>query len=216
MAKLLSFHPFRLSGKLGDQVYYCRNGQQMVRKIPGPRKNEPTEAQLCQQAKFALLTKFLKPLKPLLDKTFNKPSVPAPGSARAFSHNYRQAVGGTYPSLSINYPQLLLSCGDLPKADSPAAAATLPGRLRFYWTDNSGCGRSMTNDKAFIAAYCEEIDQWIFMLDTAFRAAGTCTVDLKEFSGMRVHTYLGFISANGKYVSESVYVGEVAVLSTSY
>ena len=212
MAKLLSFYPFRLSGKLGDQVYYCRNGQQMVRKNPGPRKNEPTEAQLCQQAKFALLTKCLKPLKPLLDKTFKKPSVPAPGSARAFSHNYRQAIGGTYPSLRIDYSLLLLSCGDLPKADSPAAAATVPGRLRFYWTDNSGCGRSMTNDKAFIAAYCEEIDQWTFLLDTAFRAAGACSVDLKEFSGMRVHTYLGFISANGKYVAESVYVGEVAVL----
>ena len=212
MAKLLSFHPFRLSGKLGDQVYYCRNGEQMVRKIPGPRKNEPSEVQLCQQAKFSLLTKSLRPLKPLLDKTFNKPAAPASGSARAFSRNYRQALSGTYPSLSINYPQLALSCGDLPKAHSPAATATIPGRLRFYWTDNSGCGKSMTNDKAFIAAYCEEIDQWIFMLDTAFRAAGTCTVDLKEFSGMRVHTYLGFISANGKYVSESVYVGEVAVL----
>jgi len=70
----------------------------------------------------------------------------------------------------------------------------------------------MTNDKAFITAYCEEIDQWIFMLDTAFRPAGTCTVDLKEFSGMRVHTYLGFISANGKYVSEIVYVEVVVVV----
>lgn len=212
MAKLLSFHPFRLSGKLGDQIYYCRNGQQMVRKIPGPRKNEPSETQLSQQAKFALLTKFLKPLKPLLDRTFNKPSAPVPASARAFSRNYRQALSGTYPSLCINYPMLVLSYGDLPNADSPAVTAIAPGRLRFYWTDNSGWGRGMTSDKAFIAAYCEEIDQWVFMLDTAFRAAGACTVDLKEFSSMSVHTYMGFISGNGKYVSESVYVAEVAVV----
>lgn len=107
---------------------------------------------------------------------------------------------------------LLLSLGNLPKPESPVAVPTIPGRLRFYWTDNSRLGGGMTNDKLFIAVYCEEIDQWIFMLDTAFRPTGTCTVDLKEFNNMEVHTYLGFISADGKHVSESVYAGVVNVL----
>ncbi|MEO6963330.1 MAG: DUF6266 family protein [Puia sp.] len=212
MAKLLSGNPFQISGKLGDRVYYCSHGRQMVRKSPGPRKNAPSEVQLGQQAKLTLLSKFLKPLKPLLDKTFNKPAAPIPGSARAFSQNYHRVLTGTYPSLGINYSMLLLSFGNLPKAESPVAIPTIPGRLRFYWTDNSGICRGMTNDKAFIAVYCEEIDQWIFMLDTAFRPNGTCTVDLKEFSTMQVHTYLGFISADGKHVSESVYTGMVNVI----
>ena len=212
MAKLLNGNPFHLSGKLGDLVYYSRNGRQLVRKTPGARKSKPSEAQLGQQAKFALLSKCLKPLKPLLDQTFNKRSAPIPGSARAFSQNYHRALAGTYPALRISYPMLLLSSGNLPKPESPVAVPTIPGKLRFYWTDNSRLSGSTTNDKLFIAVYCEEIDQWIFMLDTAFRPTGTCTVDLKEFSNMQVHTYLGFISADGKQASESVYAGAVGVL----
>jgi len=106
---------------------------------------------------------------------------------------------------------VLLGRGDLPNAESPAATSTFAGKLDLTWKDNSGRGKARTTDKAFVAAYNEETNLWEFGSDLAARSAGGYTMDLTEFNGKTVQTYLGFISAEEKEVTETVYIGAVNV-----
>ena len=43
------------------------------------------------------------------------------------------------------------------------------------------------------------------------RSAGSCLFNVSRFSGHLVQAYIGFLSANGNEVSDSLYVGEVQV-----
>ena len=66
-----------------------------------------------------------------------------------------------------------------------------------------------------MAVYYEGLNHWIYALDLALRSAGTCSLDTTAFIGKPVQTYLGFISADEKDVSDSVYTGVVKVQTTS-
>ncbi len=199
------------SGKVGAVVGSTWMGMPVMRSRPSPRTKPFSPRELQQQAKFAMLSKFLRPLIPLLNQTFRPVAVRMTGFNKAFSYNVKNTITGVHPSLAIDYSMVLLGRGDLPQAVSPAATSPIAGKLDFTWTDNSGKGRTLPTDKAFAAAYNEEMDRWIYGMNLADRSAGTCSLDLKVFIGKPVHTYMGFISADGKDVSDSVYTGLVSV-----
>jgi hypothetical protein len=200
------------SGTVGTVVGSTWKGIAVMKSRPGPRKGSQTVLQLEQQARFALMIKFLQPLTSLFNQTFNIGAVGMSGFNKAFSYNVLNAVTGAYPAFTINYAMLLLSRGDLPNAPAPAVASPAAGKLAFTWTDNSGIGKARATDKAVVAVFCEELNHWIFNVDTAARNAGTYTLDVLAFSGKPVQSFLGFISADGKFVSNSQYMGVVNVL----
>ena len=43
------------------------------------------------------------------------------------------------------------------------------------------------------------------------RSTGAAAINVAPFSGEEVHTYIGFIAANGKDMSNSFYTGELTV-----
>jgi hypothetical protein len=47
-----------ISGKIGNKVYYVRNGKQCVRSVPKKKSQGNSEAQLEQQIKMAKATLF--------------------------------------------------------------------------------------------------------------------------------------------------------------
>ena len=86
------------------------------------------------------------------------------------------------------------------------------GRIEFSWTDNSGTGMARTNDRVFIAVFCEKLNDWVTGLQLADRAAGTCFFNVPGFKDHLVQAYIGFLSANGNDVSDSLYVGAAQVV----
>jgi hypothetical protein len=200
------------SGKVGTVVGSTWKGLQVMKSVPGPRKGNPTLLQLEQQARFSLIIKFIQPLTSLFNQTFSNGAVGMSGFNKALSYNIQNAITGVYPTFSINYPMLLISKGDLPNAPAPIVASPAAGKLAFSWTDNSGIGKARPTDMAIVAAYSEELNHWIFNLSTAARNAGTYTLDALSLTGKPVQTFLGFISADGKFVSNSLYTGIVNVL----
>ena len=66
--------------------------------------------------------------------------------------------------------------------------------------------------QTYMAAYCEEYNSWIANVIETTRSAGTYSLKLDLFKGKPVQTYIGFITADGKDVSDSVYTGEVQIL----
>ncbi len=72
-------------GKLGTAVGSTWKGKSVIRsKPPSKRTAPPSEAQLEVQAKFTLMTNFLRPLSDLFDQTFRKTAVGMSGANKAF------------------------------------------------------------------------------------------------------------------------------------
>lgn len=201
------------NGKVGSVVGSTWKGKPVMRSAPPrKRKGQSSDLQLQVQARFTLMTKFLRPLTSLVNQTYNKSAVEMTAFNKAFSDNIKNAITGIYPAITVDYAKVLLSKGSLPNATTPAVASTVAGKLVFTWTDNSGINRALISDIAFVAAYNEELNHWIFNQSAVTRNAGTYSLDVTAFSGKSVQTYIGFVSAGGKIVSNTVYTGMVNVL----
>src|SRR5690606_39116610 len=113
-----------LHGKVGNLVYYMRNGVSCVRSIPKPRNDSPSPAQQAQRARMKLATQFLAPLKPVLDDTFK------PGNRKKLSglnwatkQLLQDAIAGEYPELHVRAERVLRDCGTLPPRRHTARGA---------------------------------------------------------------------------------------------
>jgi Family of unknown function (DUF6266) len=208
MGKLLQGINGPFSGKVGPVVGYMLNNQAVIRSLPGRSKKPLTPKQIHQRKKFALMNDFLKQLQLLLDLTFANVAVNMTGYNKAFSYNVMNAIRGFYPDISIDYKMVLLGRGDLPNV---ASTNTVPaeGKLEFRWTDNSGTGKAKATDKAFAAVYNEELNDWEYELNLSTRSEGVCVLDASLLKGKAVHAYLGFITEDGKDVTDTLYTGMV-------
>jgi Family of unknown function (DUF6266) len=200
------------NGLVGTVVGSHWKGIPVMRSRPKSRKGGSSDLQLQQQAKFALMIKFLQPLADFMNLTYKKAAVKMSGFNKVFSDNIKAAITGVYPAFTIDYSKVLLSKGSLPNANAPTAASTAAGKLVFTWADNSGQGTALISDLAFVAAYNEALNHWIFVPAAAARNAGTYTLDVAAFSGKPVQTYIGFMSADRNRTGNSVYTGVVNVL----
>jgi hypothetical protein len=211
MGKLIQGINGPFTGRVGPVIGTSWMGMPVIKSRPQRGKRKFSTAELAQQAKFKKMSAFLSPVMTLLNVTFKPLAVRMTGFNKGYSYNVKNAFAGVYPELRIDYSMILLGRGDLPNAGSPSAISNLTGNLDFTWADNSGKGIALGTDKAFIAAYCEEQGYWVYELNAADRVAGGCTLAVNDFIGKRVHTYIGFISADGKEVSDSIYTGMIAI-----
>jgi hypothetical protein len=199
------------SGKVGTVVGSTWRGIWVMRGLTTAKRGKPNQTQLIQQAKFTMMVKFLQPLSSLVGQTYDTSPSEMSGFNKAFSDNIRNAITGVYPALAIDYSKVVLSKGVLPGLNTATAASTVAGKLTFTWTDNSG-GLAIATDTAFIAVYNADLNRWIFVQQVAARSAGTYILDVTAFSSKAVQTYIGFLSADGKSVSNSLFTGQVNVL----
>ena len=199
-------------GRVGTVVGSSWKGIPVMRSRPPRKRTQSSELQLAQQARFRLMTGFLRPLTDLLNQTYKKFAIGMSGFNKAFSDNMKEAVAGTYPDFVIDFTKVSLSKGPLPNAVAISASSTDPGKLSFSWTDNSEIGTALSSDNAFVAAYDEDLCHWAYTQKAVGRNAGSFVLDMSKFSGKTVHTYIGFISASGRVVSDSFYTGTVSIL----
>ncbi len=197
------------SGKVGTVVGYKWKNKAVMRGLPSQRKRGPSPLQLQQHAKFRLMNAFLNPLVSLLNLTFNNLAFQMTGYNKAFSYNVKNAIDGVYPEYNIDHPMVLISRGDLPNIATPSVTSPETGILKFSWTDNSGKGKAKPTDMAFVAIFNEEKKQWKSEMNLALRSSGTCLIDVSKLFAKQVHSYIGFISEDGKEVTDSLHIGLV-------
>lgn len=116
-----------------------------------------------------------------------------------------------YPVPGINYAQVQVTRGRLWNAQYAEAKATANNAINFTWANDSGIGSADENDQCILVAYCEALNQCVFTKEGGARYTGNATLAVPGFSGERVHTWLGFISADGKKVATSMYTGEIII-----
>ena len=89
------------AGKVGPVVGSSWRGVSVIRGLSKSKKGKSTQTQLPQQAKFALMLKFLQPLSSLVRQTYDSSPAEMSGINKAFSDNVRNAITGVYPNLAI-------------------------------------------------------------------------------------------------------------------
>jgi hypothetical protein len=199
------------TGKVGNVVGTTWKGMQVLRAASSPKKNRFSKLQIEHQARFMLLTRFLRPITELLDQTFKNAASEMSCFNKAFSIN-KGTIRGLYPSFKIDYPTVELSRGSLSNAEDIQVSSFKSGSLQITWTmDKDSRLRGLISDLLYVAAYCEDLDRWFFKYNSAHRYEGRCNLDFSEFKGRQVHTYMGFISQNGKKTSDSLYLGRLSI-----
>lgn len=204
--------PFR--GKVGTVVGSSWQGEYYLKSVPDFGDYTPTEAQLNVRFKLAMVTTFLKRLKPLINvgyQQFNQGITPMNA---ATSYHLKNAVTGTSSmDYAIDYTKVMFSEGDLPEAVHPLVAVTLAARLDFSWTDDSLPASSGGTDRATMLAYNVDKNKFTMLPSAAARSAEAYVLQLPpDWSGDTVHTWISFVNALGKEVSNSNYIGEFTVL----
>ncbi|HEY8732984.1 MAG TPA: DUF6266 family protein, partial [Puia sp.] len=160
MAKLTKGILGGFTGKIGDVVGSSWKGIPVFRRAPSARWPGISKTQIQQQARFILISRFLRPLTELLNQTFKNSAAKMSCFNKAFSVN-KDNVTGVYPSFRIHYPSVLLSSGNLPGTDKAKASSPKPGRLLVSWNKKiTTKPRASGSDTVFLAAYNEELDKW--------------------------------------------------------
>ena len=199
------------SGKVGNVVGASWRGISYIRSLPQSVRNPRTAGQRSQRSKFALALALLKPMTSFLRTGWKLYAHRQSPFNAAMSHALANAIVGTYPDYSVDVSKVLVSRGNLQSASSATATAA-GGNLTFAWNDNSGIGSAKQTDKALIAVL--NLEKGEAITDTAGRerTEETQTVVLPaDWSGDEVQAYLGFVSEDGREVSNSAYLGAIEI-----
>ena len=201
-----------LSGKVGPVVGANWNGINTLRAKPKRSKKDPTQQQTEQRDKFSLVGKFAKEFPGLAAKTFRDSVSKQTGFNKVMAHSVKTAVTGVWPNFAIDYSHVLVGRGSLPNAQAPAAVAGgAAGVVSWHWTDNSGMGKAVANDTSVLVVYCEPLGLGAYTYMGAVRSTGAGTLNLPGFSGHPVHTWITFLSLDGRDSATSIYTGLVNV-----
>lgn len=211
MAKL-NVRTGTLSGKVGNLIYSSWCGIPYTRSRPTPNPDyQPTPAQQAQRLKFSLATRFCGTLTPLLKQAFLSGNSRSTGQNRAISHICKHAISGVAPHLELAYPRIFISRGELPGAPGATATPIANGQVQFRWISTGDRGYSSNSDKALLVIYCPALQQSVYNTAGADRREETATLEAFAFSGHTVHSWLGFLSEDGKLAADSVYTGSFII-----
>ncbi|HOU68524.1 MAG TPA: DUF6266 family protein [Paludibacteraceae bacterium] len=200
------------SGKVGTVIGGSWKGISYMRSQVQNIKNPRTEAQMEQRSKFALTLSFLKPITSYVRTGFKTYATKQTAFNAAMSYICKNAVTGDYPDYTLDFSLALVSRGNLtPAANAAATAAS--GKINFSWSDNSGAGDAQITDLAMPLVFNKDKGEAVFNTAADTRASEIAEINLPaDWTGDKVEVYLGFVSADGKSVANSVYLGEKTVV----
>lgn len=195
-------------GKLGNLVYYMLNGKNVSRGI-GVTTKPPTELQLKSRMETKLSGELLGRLLDFLHTGFGVEALMAKDNAfnQAVKYNKKNIIKGTYPDLELAYDQLLVSKGLLKPAQNCQVAQDAAG-LQYSWETNPEMSWPETTDQVMMLAYFPKQERVFYTLFGSSRLSGTDVLEIPpSLQGEYMETYVSFIAANRKQLSDSIYTG---------
>ncbi len=196
------------SGKVGTVVGATINGVSILRAKPRRKRNRrSTPGQELVKAKFSMALRFLKSMHSLLLISMEgKKGID--GYRSAFNPIVNEAIGGNYPDLVMDYSKIIIAKGDLPNGSSPKAEL-VDGGIQFTW-GNSETKNAKASDKAIVVAYAPKYNFTDYTMN-ALRNDGSITLPVDGEPGEEFHTWIAFISEDGKRLSHSKYLGKLTL-----
>jgi len=199
-----------VSGTVGTVIGGSWKGISYLRSQPAAKKHSPTTDQIDHQLRFSVVLNFIQTMTGLIQLTFKKYAIKMSEFNAAFSYNYHNALTGSAPDYAIDFTKALVSRGELPNAAAPSATVT-GNSIYFTWTDNSGTGAAAATDNAVLVVFCPNLNVTQYSTNSATRSSGAGAIDVANFNGEMVETWIAFLSEDGKEASNSMYTGELTV-----
>ncbi len=201
------------SGNVGNVVGGSWKGIAYMRIRPMSVANPQTDPQMDQRSRFAVTIKFLEPLTEAIRTGFRNFAIKMSAFNSAMSYNIHNAIQGTYPNYTVDYPNALISKGKLPCPLNQAASSTVVGTVKFDWEDNSDEVKARADDQTLLIVYNPVQEQAVVIAGLAERADSTQTVTVPDsFSGDLVECYMAFKAKEGDLISNSGFAGAVTVV----
>ena len=200
------------SGKVGTVVGSSWKGISYMRGRAQSVRNPRTEGQMEQRSKFALALTFLKPITAYVRTGYKTYANKQTAFNAAMSYIVKNAVSGAFPNYALDYSHALVSRGNLTQPLN-ANAAISAGKATITWTDNSGQGDAQATDVAMPLAFNPDKGETVFSTAAATRAEQSAELTFPaDWNGDTVELYIGFASADGINVANSIYLGSHSVV----
>lgn len=185
----------------------------VIRALPRNSGKAPTQLQIEQKQKFALVTSFLSHISDLIDMGF-KSVGPLTPMNKAVAYHLKMAVTGTWPDFAIDLPNLMYSTGNLELPYNVTATATAGGKIGFEWDRLTDEGLLINPaDAVTIVAYNANRNIFVKAVAATTRGIGEFELQTPDaFEGEEVHLYISFSSTVKKRNSDSLYIGTVILL----
>ena len=212
MAKLKESVVGVLISGIGQVVGSKWKGIAVLKIKPASVANPKTDKQLEQRQKFAVAMAFLQTMTKFLRVGWGAFAIKMTAMNAAMSYNIKNALQGTYPNYAVDFPNALVSKGNLPPALNATAASTVAATVAFIWLDNSTKEGASDTDKTMIVIYSPAKHQSVSAMGLQERLANSQSVTVpSSFSGDLVHCYIAFETLDGSEQSNSMYAGAVTV-----
>jgi len=201
------------SGRVGTVVGANWRGKDVMRSLPKHTNHVPSASQLVQRMKFSVVIKFLSPIKLIVGAYFGKPQNPKSRMNLAVSYHLKHAMVLVNEAYKIDYPEVLISKGDLPGLQIPTATALAGNKIELTWEDNSDQGLAEPTDRLYVVCYCEDLNRFAVFDNVTNRDDEEAEVRISNyFAGLRVEVWATFIATDGHEAATSSYLGPVMLI----
>ncbi len=207
-------------GKLGNTVGYIRLGQPVIRMIKHPATKPATPKQEAARARLRLVSGYIKTINYFTNisfKPFSRNFIGKTAQNMAISANLHSAVAGEYPDYVLDGSKLILSRGGMPLPEQ--CTVELAGEnLRFSWLGGEEIGFPYSTEQVMMLAYFPESGRSVYLAGGARRTAGEDFLALQAgfndtgTAETYVEAYIAFVSNDRTAVSDSLYLGPVALI----
>jgi hypothetical protein len=197
-------------GRLGNLVYFVKDGKQLVRE-KGKITKPPTVAQLQNRKELAVAVDFVRQLTEFINVGFSMRKQDLTKGKKPYNsavgYNKINAVVGVNPEVAMDYEKVLVAKGSLEQAKEPLVELKENG-LQFTWVCLDGGNWSFYQDEVMMLAYFPELKKGIYELAGAKRRDCTDFLPLPaELITEHMEVYISFVSSNRKKTANSTYLG---------
>ncbi|MEJ7557426.1 MAG: DUF6266 family protein [Pedobacter sp.] len=199
-----------LSGRVGKIVYYNLNGQNVSREI-GVKTKDWSSAQIGVRSKTSVSSKLFTHFKPFFNVGFSivtKDTTMNPFNMMVKINRPKMWTGD---DLIVDYSKLELSRGVLQPGENLQASATNQ-TIDFAWEAKDKMPWPESTDLAMMIAYFPEKERVVVKIGGNARNSGGDQLQLPpSLKGLHAETYIGFVAADRKQVSDSTYLGSLEI-----
>lgn len=186
----------------------------LIKAMPRKVKRPATEAQLPVRLRMALITSFLGRISHIINIGFKHVAGPGQSAMNvAVKYNLNNAITGSSPNYTIDFPKLRITQGKLAQPYMIGLAVDTPAQITFTWQIATSDDSGKPTDKAIFFVYNPAKGQYVSITGAVTRSALQYDLAIPiDFVGDTVQCYMSFVSADGKEVSDSLYITGIEVL----
>lgn len=204
-----------ISGAVGPIVGAVLKGLNVIRKLPAKSSKAATQGQIDQRLKFALIMQLVRTLSEVIQTGFQSFTGLVSPRNGAMSYNLKHAITGVSPTFAVDYDKVLISKGPLINGSELELTDLGARKLQITWDlancDSKAKDKIRETDICNAIFYSEERGMFMESVDILRSAKTLDTTISKYFAGMYMHVFVFFVSADGKLVSNSQYLGKVLI-----